>query len=361
MKTSFQFFFALLIVIAFCGGCSREGCTDPSATNYNSKATKGDGSCRYVCNATNYTGSGSCGSGYVVVGGGYCCPASKPYTCASATSCYATCEDAKAAGCSSVEKGISQTGGGGGNSGYVCSGSSCSYVSSGASYTSLSSCQSSCGGSGSCSSTNYTGAANCGSGYVGVGGYCCPNGSPYYCSATNLCYTTCQNAKSAGCSTPIKGIYQTNGGGSAGYNCNSGTCSYVSSGASYASLSSCQSSCGGSSAGYVCSGGSCSYVSSGSSYTSLSSCQSSCGGGSSQVVFYTTKSTYGQINIFVNNSQRGTITQYYSATPSCGASGCVTVTITNQNNTWYAENTAGTYTWTGSFQLSSGCNTVQLN
>lgn len=349
------------MLIAFLyGGCAKEGCTDPTATNYNSKATKSDGSCRYVCNATNYTGSGSCGSGYVVVGGGYCCPASKPYTCASATSCYATCEDAKAAGCSSVEKGISQTGGGGGNSGYVCSGSSCSYVSSGASYTSLSSCQSSCGGSGSCSSTNYTGAANCGSGYVGVGGYCCPNGSPYYCSATNLCYTTCQNAKSAGCSTPIKGIYQTNGGGSAGYNCNSGTCSYVSSGASYASLSSCQSNCGGGSAGYVCSGGSCSYVSSGANYTSLSSCQSNCASSTTQFMFWNSNSSSGTISVYLDGSYVGGISSYYTSAPPCGASGAVTVTTSSGSHTVSATwSNGGTY-GPDVVQISGSCAKFQF-
>ncbi|MFN8316160.1 MAG: hypothetical protein U0T32_06915 [Chitinophagales bacterium] len=155
MKKCFQILVAILVLVAFCGGCAREGCTDPTATNYNSKATKNDGSCKYVCNAINSTASGSCGSGYVVVSGGYCCPVSKPYTCASAPTCYKTCEEAQAAGCTTVEKGIYQTSGGGGGAGYICSGGSCSYVSSGASYSSLSSCQSNCNSNGKPDSIYY--------------------------------------------------------------------------------------------------------------------------------------------------------------------------------------------------------------
>jgi hypothetical protein len=68
-----------------------------------------------------------------------------------------------------------------------------------------------------------------------------------------------------------------------GYNCNSstGTCSYVSSGASYSSLSTCNANCSAptpDTSGYKCnsSTGSCYYVSSGATYSSSSTCNANC-------------------------------------------------------------------------------------
>ena len=64
------------------------------------------------CSSTNYTGSGSCSSGYVLASSGKCCPSSSPYYCASKNSCSSTCDGA-ASGCSgTVYKGTSQGGGG---------------------------------------------------------------------------------------------------------------------------------------------------------------------------------------------------------------------------------------------------------
>ncbi len=211
MKTSFQFFFALLLFAAFCGGCAREGCTDPTASNYNSKATKSDGSCRYanvLCNATDYSGSGSCSSGYVAVTPTSCCPKDYPYVCSSTNKCYSSCEDAQAV-CNYPTKGVSQ-GGSGGSAGYKCSGGSCSYVSSGASYTSLTSCQSSCSSSSA--------------------GYVCSSG-------------TCTYVSSGASYTSLSSCQSSCGSSSAGYNCNGSSCYSVSSGASYSTLSSCQNSC----------------------------------------------------------------------------------------------------------------------
>ena len=237
MKISLQILIVLISVIAFCGGCAKEGCTDPTATNYNSKATKSDGSCKYVCNATDYTLPGNCGSGYIPVSSTLCCPASQPYYCSNSTSCFTTCESAQNV-CNYPSKGTGQ--GGGGSAGYVCSGSSCSYVSSGASYTSLSSCQSSCGGGsagyvcsgGNCSyvssGASYTSlsscqsncAATCNSTYyhsstVGCAtgeletpdGYCCPSTYPYICSGGSSCASTCANAKSICGSSTIYHLY----------------------------------------------------------------------------------------------------------------------------------------------------------
>jgi hypothetical protein len=124
------------------------------------------------------------------------------------------------------------------------------------------------------------------------------------------------------------------GGNTAGYNCVSGSCSYVSSGATYSSLSACQSNCGGSgSAGYNCVSGNCNYVSSGATYSSLSACQSSCGSSGSakgQFMAWTSVPEYG----FPNNTnamnisiygKTGTIYGgYYTSAPSCGATYCFT-------------------------------------
>lgn len=45
--TRFIFFSALTLGLVSVTGCKKSGCTDPTATNYNSKAKKNDGSCTY--------------------------------------------------------------------------------------------------------------------------------------------------------------------------------------------------------------------------------------------------------------------------------------------------------------------------
>jgi hypothetical protein len=77
-------------------------------------------------------------------------------------------------------------------------------------------------------------------------------------------------------------------------------------------------------------------------------------------MFWTNTGSNGQIKIYVNNQYRGTITQYYTSAPNCGASGCVTITVTQQNNTWYGEQVGGSGYWSGSFTLQQGCNTINL-
>lgn len=88
------------------------------------------------------------------------------------------------------------------------------------------------------------------------------------------------------------------------------------------------------------------------------------GGGStdntSKVLFWTNQTQYGQIDIYVNNAFKGTITNSYSSAPNCGAAGCVTVAVSGNNNTWEAKSRIGNYRWTGSYSLQAGCNTLLL-
>ena len=264
MKTYLQIFVSLSLIAFLYGGCAKEGCTDPTATNYNSKATKNDGSCRYTCNAISYTGSASCSSGYIPVSDTKCCPMNFPYHCSTTNTCYASCIDAQSV-CSYPSKGTGQTGG---NSGYICSAGSCTYVSSGATYSSLSSCQSSCGSS------------------------------------------------------------------SAGYNCNGSSCYSVSRGATYSSLSACQSSCSGSSTGQL---------------TVWNSNSSPCSSGAGST-----------ISVYIDGSYVGGLSYYYSSNPGCGASGTITKTVSPGSHSVSA--TCGTNTWspTSIYVNAGGCSTFQL-
>lgn len=80
----------------------------------------------------------------------------------------------------------------------------------------------------------------------------------------------------------------------------------------------------------------------------------------SKVLFWTNQTQYGQIDIYVNNAFKGTITNSYSSAPNCGAAGCVTVAVSGNNNTWEAKSRIGNYRWTGSYSLQAGCNTLLL-
>lgn len=209
--------------------------------------------CAGNCNYTTYPNSGTCSQGYADVTSTACCPTSSPYYCSETNGCYTSCAAADAA-CSSAGVVKADVGGGGGNSGYNCVSGTCTYVSSGATYSSLSSCQSACG-SGNCSYTTYPNSGTCGSGYSDVSSTaCCPNSSPYYCSQTSGCYATCAAADAACTSAGVVKADVSGGGGGSGYNCVSGSCTYVSSGATYATLSDCQSSCASSGCPYSMNG-----------------------------------------------------------------------------------------------------------
>ena len=53
-------FFAAILTIGLLNSCGTDGCTDPTATNYNSDATKDDGSCDYATTEYKLSGTLSC-------------------------------------------------------------------------------------------------------------------------------------------------------------------------------------------------------------------------------------------------------------------------------------------------------------
>lgn len=80
-----------------------------------------------------------------------------------------------------------------------------------------------------------------------------------------------------------------------------------------------------------------------------------------QVIFWTASDHgCGPISVSING-QSGTISSYYSSTPSCGASGCATFTLDPGTYTYSA--TCGTYTW-GSKSVTitaNSCFKMKLN
>lgn len=330
-------------------GCKKEKCANQYCLNGGS-CSSGSGDCQCptgysgehcqnysgggggggTCTFTSYYGPQSCTQfSYVAVSTTSCCPASAPYTCDGASYCYATCQEAKDAGCGAVVYGTGQTGGGG-TSGYNCNGSSCYSVSSGANYATLSQCQSNCGGGGTCNYTQWTGTGNCANaGYYPVyNNTCCPSSSPYYNTGSNACYTSCTNAKNANASGSIY-LANTSSGGTSGYNCNGSSCYSVSSGASYNSLTACQSNCGASTVKYGCNAYSCYQLPSNSSsgYSSLSQCQNNCGlGGLGAISIWTSNSSLssicsGPLYIYVDNdlvSGGASTIPFSTVTPICG-------------------------------------------
>ncbi len=207
-------------------------------------------------------------------------------------------------------------------SGYSCIGGSCSYVSSGAEYSSSAECESNCTAD-ACFSTPYYGSQGCMPGYVQINPTsCCSAAYPYFGVQTDNCFTTCEAAYNAGNSSIVFGTGQTTDpGGSSGYSCIGGSCSQVSNGAQYASLSICQSNCG-SGAGYNCIGGSCSQVTSGAQYVNLTACQNACGSSISNISFV--NKSYTDMTITFNNTTQvaspGQIA-VFSGSPGTFASG----------------------------------------
>ncbi|WP_276135190.1 hypothetical protein [Polluticoccus soli] len=106
------------------------------------------------------------------------------------------------------------------------------------------------------------------------------------------------------------------------------------------------------------SGGSSSGSSTSSSGGSSSSSSSSSGGSSYKLTFWSDFQG-NPISVYVDGSYAGQITQYYSSTPSCGATGCVTKTYTSPRTVSYSAED-GTQTWNSSVTVSASCNTMCL-
>jgi hypothetical protein len=197
--------------------------------------------CGSSCDYNVYSGGGSCSDpANFPVSASLCCSPSYPFYCSETGMCYTSCAAADAA-CSSATVVTGSTSGGG--AGYDCISGSCTYVSANGDYATLSACQSACAPS--CSYSVFTGGGTCNdpANFPVSTTWCCSSTYPYYCPETGLCYSSCAAADAA-CSSA--GVVTGSGfGGAAGYVCSNGNCSYVSSGASYSSLSACQSSCGG--------------------------------------------------------------------------------------------------------------------
>ncbi|SCY93364.1 hypothetical protein [Flavobacterium caeni] len=281
------------------------------------------------CNYTQWSGTGSCNSGYYPVYNNTCAPENYPFYNTATTLCYTSCEAAYNANPEGQIFRYNENGGGGG----------------------------------SCNYTQWTGTGSCASGYHPVyTNVCAPVGYPFYNTATTLCYTSCEAAYNA---NPQGQIFRHNENGGGG-----GSCDYT----QWTGTGSCASGY------YPVYTNVCAPVAFPFYNTATNLCYATCsaafnanpagqiyrsnengggGGGDSQIVFWTATSQYGQIDIYVNGSFRGTITNTYSGAPSCGAGGCVTVTISGTGNTWYA--TAGNHTWNSSaLTLTSACTTMQL-
>lgn len=79
-----------------------------------------------------------------------------------------------------------------------------------------------------------------------------------------------------------------------------------------------------------------------------------------KVVFWTNQERQGPIKVYVNGHYAGKITKSYRSAPNCGASGCVTVTISGKNNTWYGVASDGTRWYSNRTNLVQGCNSIRL-
>ena len=86
-----------------------------------------------------------------------------------------------------------------------------------------------------------------------------------------------------------------------------------------------------------------------------------CGNSVSQtVIFWTSNVDALPIKVYMNGRYIGSITKAYRSAPSCYTSGCVTVEPSNKSNTWRAESKSIGAETSGNYQLSSGCNSLQL-
>lgn len=79
-----------------------------------------------------------------------------------------------------------------------------------------------------------------------------------------------------------------------------------------------------------------------------------------EVLLWTNQSLHGPISIYYNGQYVGQITKRYSSAPGCGASGCVTITVTGTGNSWYGVSSDGTKWYSKSTTLVAECTKVRL-
>ena len=84
------------------------------------------------------------------------------------------------------------------------------------------------------------------------------------------------------------------------------------------------------------------------------------GNGQGKATFWTQKDhCCGTITVSVAGSS-GSVSQFYSATPECGATGCANFTLPAGNHTFTAK--CGSYSWSGTVTVTeNGCFRMQLN
>lgn len=193
-------------------------------------------------------------------------------------------------------------------------------------------------GGGSCDYIQYTGSANCNPGSVPVPGGCCPENTPYLAEDCGICAATCEGAEEACFGSG--NVYRANTSGGGG---------------------------GGSTSGYNCVSGTCVSVNSGATYSSLSACNSNCSSPTGQLMVWNSNPTPcpagagSTISVYINGSYAGGLGNYYTSAPNCGASAAITQTLPAGSHTVSAScGSAGwgpnTYTVT-----AGGCFKLELN
>ena len=71
------------------------------------------------------------------------------------------------------------------------------------------------------------------------------------------------------------------------------------------------------------------------------------------------------IDVYIDNDLKGTISQFFNATPQCGSDGCVTVTLPPDTYSFHAEEESGPgstgHTWNGSITIrENSCGALNL-
>jgi hypothetical protein len=83
-------------------------------------------------------------------------------------------------------------------------------------------------------------------------------------------------------------------------------------------------------------------------------------GGTTRTLTFWSNFNGAPISVSVNGVYKGQISSYYSTSPSCNASGCVSIPFSSTGSYSYSA-TDGTYTWSGSGTITSTCNTMLLH